>query len=154
MSDHVHFDDIIYFVSDITAVVFLIMLIISISVQTEKRSEPGRLLAAAILMLAGLNARLLAGTIEILPEDFVWRPAAHIPTVPADLLWIMSFLLTTFGIMESATYVIYANGGRSRSSLKIRFVTSIIIFAVGTVIYTYTGSINALAAGTLAQFAS
>ena len=153
MSYPVPFDDIIYIASDMTAVVFLIMLIFFISRQTEKRFEPGHLLASAILILAGINTRLLAGTIEILPDDFAWKTAAYIPPVASDAIWILSFLLITIGIMESATYVIYVNGGKKRSSLKTRLTASTIIFAAGTVLYACTGSISALAAATLVQFA-
>lgn len=154
MNYPVPFDDIIYIVSDITAVVFLIMLTVLISRQSEKHSEPGHLLASAILMLAGINARLLAGSIESLPDDFVWKSSAHIPPVAAEAIWILSFLLIIAGIMESATYVIYINGGKSRSRLKARFATGAIIFAAGTVLYVCTGTINALSLAILVQFAA
>ena len=154
MNSPVPFDDIVYTVSDITAVVFLIILTVSISRQTEKRFEPGHLLASAILMLAGINTSLLARTIEMLTEGLVWKSSAHIFPVAADAIWILSLLLILIGVMESAAYVIYVNGGKSRSSLKTRLTAVAVIFVAGTILYVFTGSINALTLATLAQFAS
>ena len=152
MNNPFPFNDAIYMASDITAAVFLIMLTVSISLQTEKRNEPAHLLASAILMLAGINTRLLAGTIEILPDNFVWQPSAYIPPVVADVIWILSFLLIIIGIMESAAFVIYVNGGKNRSSLRVRFTASAVIFAAGSILYACTGSIIALTTATLSQF--
>ena len=147
-------DDIIYNATDVTAGVFLVLLICSITVQSERRPESGHLLASAILELAGIFARIVAGAVEIVPDDFVWQSSAHIlPPVPVVMIWILSFLFIVIGIEEAATYVIYVNGGRSRSSVKTRLAASGIVLVAGTVLYVCTGNINTLTIANLALFA-
>jgi len=133
----------IFIASDLTAGIFLIILIISIAFRSERRSGISHLLASAIMELAGIFLRLFAGTVEKIPADFSWEhETTFLTPVEAPVIWILSFLFIIIGIAESATYVIYINGGRKKSNLRIRAVVTGGIFTAGAISYIYFGSIN------------
>ena len=146
-------EEIIYTVSDLTAGTFLVILIISITLQVEKRRNPVHLLAAVIMELTGILLRLLASTVEKLPAGFMWNKETHIltPIVP-QVIWILSFVFIAIGITESATYVIYISGGKDKSSFGVRSVATGIIVAVGIILYACTGNLRAFTFDIMALF--
>ena len=144
----------LFIASDLTAGIFLIILIISIAFRSVRRQSINHLLASAIMELAGIFLRIFAGTVEKIPADFAWEEAsAFLTPVSAPVIWVLSFLLICIGIVESATYVIYINGGKEKSSVRIRIAIPGTIFAAGAISYIYFGSINCFTIAYLAQLA-
>ena len=146
-------EDIIYRVSDVTAGVFLIVLIISITLQTTRRTALTHLYAAAVLILAGIFVRMSAATIAILSEGSVWRSGVRFlsPAVETTV-WIMSFSLIMLGITESVTHVIYMNDAGSRRAFEQRIAAYAIITVAGSVLFILTKDINVFSAAILAHF--
>lgn len=82
------YEEIIYNVIDITAGIFLIILIASIILQPVRRSGLGHLFASAILILGGVYSRFFAGTIAALPDDFHGSPVCICCPMPRlTLCW-------------------------------------------------------------------
>ena len=146
-------DEFSHIASDVTAGAFLLVLIISIAFTTEKRREAAHLLASSMLILASILLRLLAFTINELPDDFMWDQAENLlPMASSNVVLLLSFLLCTLGVTEAAIYTIYTNGGRKRSRPGTGYAAAAIIIAAGTAGLAVTGNVNSIVAAILAQF--
>lgn len=108
--------DIINYASDITAGLFLLILILSIAFQIEKNQRSGHLLAASFMVLGGILFRMLARTLELIPDGFEQDPAFITPGTDRSL-WILSFLFMTIGITEAITNTIYMYEGGDKKGL-------------------------------------
>lgn len=128
---------IIFIASDTTAGLFLIILILSIAVQSEKRQELAHLLSASILILAGIFLRLLACS----SESQAVQEAKPFGLENTPLILISAFMLITIGVTEAANSAIYVNEGIRIRGLRGRYAVTAIIIAVGAILYTRSGSI-------------
>lgn len=145
--------DIIYIVSDITAGVFLTVLVTSnVTNQASKRPGFTHLFAAATLILAGVFARLFALMVEMLPEEIVWHAAIDLPLPrSANVIWIMAFILIVVGICESVVHVIYVNEGQNGTVFKPIYMMGGMIIAAGIAIFAVIDSIDAFTFAILVQ---
>ncbi len=146
-------EDTIFIVSDITAGALLVVLIFSVTVQASKHKGLPHLLAAEILVLAGVLTRISAKMMNMMPADFEWRTGANATTAAMTVtVFIISYALITLGITESVTYVIYINEDNSKSGLKLRYAVCMVFIAAGAVLFCLSDNINAFTALILAQF--
>ena len=145
--------DILFITSDVTASVFLVVLIASITVQNV-RTELSHLLSAAIFTLAGILVRITARTMSMLPETFEWRFGALVNSaVIATALMIIAFTLLTIGTSESVTYLIYINEENSKRDLKARYLVCAIFVVTGVILFYFVRNLRVFSLLNLAQLA-
>lgn len=146
--------DLIYMVGDISAAAFMIILVISVAIQSERRWEPGHLLAASIFVLQGILMRLLASAIENTSGGIERETVRQIlPNVSASTVWMMAYVLIAIGISEAAAHTIYVNEENSRKDLLVRIAATAVIAQSAILIYIFIGDLRTFDAAFLLQFA-
>lgn len=146
-------ENFIYIVSDITAGIFLTVLVIS-TIAHQILSRPGltHLFASIMLILAGIFERFFALVMGIPHGGIEWRPMHSMPLPhSADVAGIMAFILISIGICEAVVHAVYVNEGADRSVFRPVLIMSGIIGAAGITAFVITGSINSLTLATLIQ---
>lgn len=149
-------EGIIYIISDITAGIFLTVLVVStITHQIARRPGFTHLFAATMLILAGIFARLFAVMMGLLPEGTEWKAVTYIPlNRSADVIWIMAFILILTGIGESVIHAVYVNESEDRTVFRPVLMISGITGAAGILLYIFTRSIDAFTLAILVQLLS
>ena len=144
--------NILFITSDVTASVFLVVLIISITFQNA-RTALSHLLSAAIFSLAGILIRISARAMNMLPETFEWRFGAQVNSAAiATALMIIAYALITLGITESVTYLIYINEDNSKRDLGARYLTCALFIITGAVLFCIVKNLKVFSVLNLAQF--
>ena len=144
--------NILFITSDVTASVFLVVLIISITFQNA-RTALSHLLSAAIFSLAGILIRISARAMNMLPETFEWRFGVQVNSAAiATALMIIAYALITLGITESVTYLIYINEDNSKRDLGARYLTCALFIITGAVLFCIVKNLKVFSVLNLAQF--
>lgn len=145
--------NIIYTVSDITAGMFLIVLIVAVAFYSEKHRGLSHLLASVLFIMATVFTRTSARMMEVIINSPDWHSSVNF-AAPAlvTTLWIIAYIFTSLGISESVAHVIYINEGKSKSSLRILYFTCVVFIAAGTALYCLFKVINILIVMIIALF--
>ncbi len=145
--------NLIYTVSDITAGLFLIVLIVAVAFYSEKHRGLSHLLASVLFIMATVFTRTSARMMEVIINSPGWHAGINL-AAPAlvTTLWIIAYIFTSLGITESVAHVIYINEGKSKSSLRTLYFTCVVFIAAGTALFCLFKVINILIVMIIALF--
>ena len=147
-------ENVIFIVSDITASVFLVVMIAFLTLQSVKLKGHAHLVAACLLLLNGIFIRIFAEELEYFVEDIGQNIGStglsHITQIS---VWCVSFVISSLGISESMSYVLYVNGDDIKGTRKSRIIANGIIIAAGMILSISLNDIRVYTIAILAQFA-